>query len=232
MATPQPSASSDGAPPADDELLVLFTSIDLKRDPVRVVDGKAFTLSSGEISFRRFAAQAGLYIENGSLLLLDEPEVSASVPEATYGRANPQPHRPRPRAVRDGYRRVPRTPKLRRDYPPNWCWARHSGAPCSEPPLIGSSTRPGWCIRRAARPPPCLCRSARGAHPRQLSPASFGPTCARRSRALPPSPKTHCKSRPAACGCGGAIPEERKRPAAAQPLSLRQKQGVASTYFS
>lgn len=180
MATRQPSASSDGAPPADGELLVLFTSIDLKRDPVRVVDGKAFTLSSGEISFLRFAAQAGLYIENGSLLLLDVPEVSASVPEATYGRANQQPHRPRPRAVRDGYRRVPRTPELRRDYHPGG--SRRTGAGpgtaahrVADRPPIGSSTRPGWCIRRAARPPPCLCRSARGAHPRQLSPASFGP---------------------------------------------------------
>ncbi|KWO50061.1 AAA family ATPase [Burkholderia territorii] len=61
-------------PTADDDLLDLFASIDLKRDPVRVVDGQAFALSSGEISFLRFAAQAGLYIENGSLLLLDEPE--------------------------------------------------------------------------------------------------------------------------------------------------------------
>lgn len=59
---------------AGEDLLDLFASIDLKKDPIRVVDGQAFALSSGEISFLRFAAQAGLYIENGSLLLLDEPE--------------------------------------------------------------------------------------------------------------------------------------------------------------
>lgn len=59
---------------ADDNLLDLFASIDLNKDPIRAVDGQAFPLSSGEISFLRFAAQASLYIENGSLLLLDEPE--------------------------------------------------------------------------------------------------------------------------------------------------------------
>ncbi len=59
---------------ADDNLLDLFAAIDLNKDPVRYVDGQAFALSSGEISFLRFAAQASLYIENGSLLLLDEPE--------------------------------------------------------------------------------------------------------------------------------------------------------------
>jgi predicted ATPase len=59
---------------ADDNLLDLFATIDLNKDPVRYVDEQTFALSSGEISFLRFAAQASLYIENGSLLLLDEPE--------------------------------------------------------------------------------------------------------------------------------------------------------------
>lgn len=63
-------------PPDDvnDELLDVFSSIDLNSEPVRLVDGTAYPLSSGEISLLRFASQASLYIENGSLLLLDEPE--------------------------------------------------------------------------------------------------------------------------------------------------------------
>lgn len=51
-----------------------FASIDVRREPVRVVSGEGFPLSSGEISFLKFAAQASLSIENGSLLLMDEPE--------------------------------------------------------------------------------------------------------------------------------------------------------------
>lgn len=51
-----------------------FGSIDVRKEPVRIISGKAFPLSSGEISFLKFAAQASLSIENGSLLLLDEPE--------------------------------------------------------------------------------------------------------------------------------------------------------------
>lgn len=58
----------------EDALLEVFASIDSGKDPVRWVEGGSYPLSSGEISFLRFAAQASLYIENGSLLLLDEPE--------------------------------------------------------------------------------------------------------------------------------------------------------------
>lgn len=58
----------------EQRLLDRFASIDVKTDPVRVVSGEGFPLSSGEISFLKFAAQASLSIENGSLLLLDEPE--------------------------------------------------------------------------------------------------------------------------------------------------------------
>lgn len=54
--------------------LETFGNIDLRKDPVRLLDGHGYALSSGEISFLRFAAHASLYIENGSLLLMDEPE--------------------------------------------------------------------------------------------------------------------------------------------------------------
>jgi ATPase subunit of ABC transporter with duplicated ATPase domains len=59
---------------SEQRLLETFSNIDLKKEPVRVASGEAFPLSSGEISFMKFAAQASLHIENGSLLLLDEPE--------------------------------------------------------------------------------------------------------------------------------------------------------------
>ncbi|KVE83101.1 hypothetical protein WJ00_24155 [Burkholderia vietnamiensis] len=55
-------------------LLDVYASIDTGRELARHVNGNTYPLSSGEISFVRFAAQASLYIENGSLLLLDEPE--------------------------------------------------------------------------------------------------------------------------------------------------------------
>jgi len=58
----------------EQESLDVFGSIDLQRDPVRYISGKAFPLSSGEISYLRFVAQTSLMIENGSLLLFDEPE--------------------------------------------------------------------------------------------------------------------------------------------------------------
>ena len=58
----------------EQELLERFAAIDTKKEPARVVAGKGYPLSSGEISFLKFAAQASLHIENGSLLLLDEPE--------------------------------------------------------------------------------------------------------------------------------------------------------------
>ena len=41
---------------------------------LRQVGDRIFPLSSGEVTFIRFAAQASLYIDNGSLLLIDEPE--------------------------------------------------------------------------------------------------------------------------------------------------------------
>lgn len=58
----------------EEESLATYASIDTRKDPARVISGVGYPLSSGEISFLRFAAQASLYVENGSLLLLDEPE--------------------------------------------------------------------------------------------------------------------------------------------------------------
>ena len=58
----------------EQRVLERFASIDVKKEPIRVVSGEGFPLSSGEISFLKFAAQVSLHIENGSLLLLDEPE--------------------------------------------------------------------------------------------------------------------------------------------------------------
>lgn len=58
----------------EQELLERYAAIDLSAEPVRRIDGKTYPLSSGELSFLRFAALASLYIENGTLLLFDEPE--------------------------------------------------------------------------------------------------------------------------------------------------------------
>ncbi|PQA81912.1 AAA family ATPase [Limnohabitans sp. TS-CS-82] len=58
----------------EQRVLERFASIDVKKEPARVVGGEGYPLSSGEISFLKFAAQVSLHIENGSLLLLDEPE--------------------------------------------------------------------------------------------------------------------------------------------------------------
>lgn len=51
-----------------------FGSVDTDLEPVRLVQGQTYPLSTGELSFVRFAALASLYVENGSLLLFDEPE--------------------------------------------------------------------------------------------------------------------------------------------------------------
>lgn len=59
---------------SEQRALERFASIDVKKEPARLVGGEGYPLSSGEISFLKFAAQVSLHIENGSLLLLDEPE--------------------------------------------------------------------------------------------------------------------------------------------------------------
>jgi energy-coupling factor transporter ATP-binding protein EcfA2 len=58
----------------EEERVSRFGAIDGRHEPVRVIDDKAYPLSSGEQSFLRFAAIASLHIENGTLVLLDEPE--------------------------------------------------------------------------------------------------------------------------------------------------------------
>jgi predicted ATPase len=58
-----------------EERRLRFQSIvNTNSEPKRLIDGKEYRLSSGEISFLRFFAQLSLSIENGTLLLLDEPE--------------------------------------------------------------------------------------------------------------------------------------------------------------
>lgn len=52
----------------------MLNSINLRREPSRVLGKRSFPLSSGEQSFLRFAALASLHIENGSLVLFDESE--------------------------------------------------------------------------------------------------------------------------------------------------------------
>jgi ABC-type Mn2+/Zn2+ transport system ATPase subunit len=58
----------------EEQLVERFGSVDPHSEVVRYIDGKTYGLSSGELSFVRFAAIASLHIENSSLLLLDEPE--------------------------------------------------------------------------------------------------------------------------------------------------------------
>lgn len=59
---------------AEQAMVQRYASVNTRAEPVRMIDGRTYPLSSGELSFLRFAALAGLYIENGSLLLFDEPE--------------------------------------------------------------------------------------------------------------------------------------------------------------
>ena len=51
-----------------------YASIKINTEPVRLIEGKTYPLSSGELSFLRFAALVALYVENGTLFLFDEPE--------------------------------------------------------------------------------------------------------------------------------------------------------------
>lgn len=52
----------------------ILSIIETGFEPVRLIQGHDYPLSSGEQSFLRFAAIASLYIENSSLVLFDEPE--------------------------------------------------------------------------------------------------------------------------------------------------------------
>lgn len=54
--------------------LEVWNSIYTNAEPLRLSNGNITPLSSGQITFFKFALQACLYIENGTLVLLDEPE--------------------------------------------------------------------------------------------------------------------------------------------------------------
>jgi energy-coupling factor transporter ATP-binding protein EcfA2 len=54
--------------------LQTYAEVDVTRPPRRHLESGDYELSSGEISFLTFAAQVCLDVENGSLLLVDEPE--------------------------------------------------------------------------------------------------------------------------------------------------------------
>jgi hypothetical protein len=51
-----------------------YSAVDTSKEVVRFIEGQSFRLSSGEMAFLRFAALASLHVENGSFVLLDEPE--------------------------------------------------------------------------------------------------------------------------------------------------------------
>lgn len=59
---------------SDEALLQKLSLIKKTVDPVLLTTDRAVPLSSGQITFLCFAAQLCLYIENGSLILMDEPE--------------------------------------------------------------------------------------------------------------------------------------------------------------
>lgn len=54
--------------------LTLWSNLDKNSDPQINCDGKLFPLSSGQLTFLKFSLLFCLYIENGSFVLLDEPE--------------------------------------------------------------------------------------------------------------------------------------------------------------
>jgi energy-coupling factor transporter ATP-binding protein EcfA2 len=51
-----------------------WSAVDLQADVCRYIGGEVIPLSSGQLTFIRFAVQACLYVENGTLFLCDEPE--------------------------------------------------------------------------------------------------------------------------------------------------------------
>jgi predicted ATPase len=52
----------------------LLTDLRLSVEPGRIINDRFYHLSTGEVRFIKLLAQACTHIENGSLLLLDEPE--------------------------------------------------------------------------------------------------------------------------------------------------------------
>jgi hypothetical protein len=58
----------------EQESLEIFSLIISNANPINFINGEIFPLSSGQLAFIKFVVQACLFIENGSLVLLDEPE--------------------------------------------------------------------------------------------------------------------------------------------------------------
>ncbi|EMW0955307.1 TPA: AAA family ATPase [Citrobacter freundii] len=58
----------------EESRLTLYSDIIPSGEPLRLINDECYPLSSGEISFIKFCVQVCLYIENGTLLLIDEPE--------------------------------------------------------------------------------------------------------------------------------------------------------------
>lgn len=54
--------------------LDMWSNVDLSSDPKIKIGRKKFPLSSGQLTFFKFALLCSLYIENGSFVLMDEPE--------------------------------------------------------------------------------------------------------------------------------------------------------------
>jgi predicted ATPase len=76
-------ASSDGGDYAtlenfqnggEQNRLERWARVDIRADVRRLANGKLVPLSSGQLTFIRFAANACLHIENGTMVLFDEPE--------------------------------------------------------------------------------------------------------------------------------------------------------------
>lgn len=58
----------------EQERLERLGNVDSRADVFRSINGQIFPFSSGQLTFIRFAAQACLHIENGTMVLFDEPE--------------------------------------------------------------------------------------------------------------------------------------------------------------
>ncbi|CAG9416895.1 AAA family ATPase [Providencia alcalifaciens] len=59
----------------EENRLNYYRYVDIKKEPIRYIEGKSYPLSSGEMSFLFYCSEICLNIENGTLVLLDEPEV-------------------------------------------------------------------------------------------------------------------------------------------------------------
>ncbi|QPB79485.1 hypothetical protein EHE21_08870 [Proteus sp. GOKU] len=58
----------------ENDRLLDWGTIQEDLEPIRLIQGNEFKLSSGEISFLKIITNMTMHIENGSLLLIDEPE--------------------------------------------------------------------------------------------------------------------------------------------------------------